>query len=273
MRSSLRWTTAHLCPHLGHRIRGIDPHRILVRLLRRATKAGGDGQACPGLLVMAADAAYLQKVSQLLTSSSTPHLVVRGTPASPDLVRACLEQEDDLAPDLAWAAEDLLWVQGLADSFAWCSAHAEGAPATDARQVRLCAASDRIGHRPAAGISGTSACRDCKSEEDAVEPPADAGLAGALARMVQRLLALLPHTAGVTEQLVSAVLAACGRQMPCCAAESCWSTGGCEADTHVHNGRHSKSTCGAGQSWPEPMALWLWRSPAAQMPGGCSVQP
>ena len=136
-----------------------------------------------------------------------------------------------------------------------------------------CGASDRIGHRPAAGISGTSACRDCKSEEDAVEPPADAGLAGALARMVQRLLALLPHTAGVTEQLVSAVLAACGRQMPCCAAESCWSTGGCEADTHVHNGRHSKSTCGAGQSWPEPMALWLWRSPAAQMPGGCSVQP
>ena len=84
---------------------------------------------------MAADAGYLQEVSQLLTSSSTPHLILQGTPTSPDLVKACLEQDDDLASGLAWTAEDLLWVQGLTDSFAWCRAHAEETPASDPHQV------------------------------------------------------------------------------------------------------------------------------------------
>ena len=135
-------------------------------LLRRAAEAGDACPACPGLLVMAADAGYLQEVSQLLTSRSTPHLLLQGTPASPDLVRACLEQDDELASDQAWTADDLLWVQGLADSFAWCRAHAEETLGTDARQVWLCAALNRFGRCPAARISGTSTCRDCNQEEE-----------------------------------------------------------------------------------------------------------
>ena len=83
---------------------------------------------------MAADAAYLQQVSQLLNSTSTPHLILQGSPASPALVKACLEAVDELASDLCW--EDLLWVQGLADSFAWCRAHCEGEMPPDERQVR-----------------------------------------------------------------------------------------------------------------------------------------
>ena len=90
--------------------------------------------------MLAANAAYLQAISQLLTRASMPHVTLQGSPADPGQVRASLQQQDWAAGTssaVPWAADELVWVQSLADSFAWCRAHGKAEVSTSVEQVQL----------------------------------------------------------------------------------------------------------------------------------------